>query len=68
NRDLSALAAFHGVGYRNVHDVGRLAHEIEAARDQDGPQLVHVPVSRAHDVETREALDAAARRALTDLD
>jgi 2-succinyl-5-enolpyruvyl-6-hydroxy-3-cyclohexene-1-carboxylate synthase len=55
-RDLELLARFHGLGYEMVDDVPGLVAACTDALETGGVTLVHVPVDRGYDLETRSQL------------
>ena len=57
NRDLSALAEFHALDYREADSVEAVIQAVGAAMVARGAGLVRVPIDRSSDLTTRRELD-----------
>ncbi len=63
-RDLSVLAAFHGLGFSAVESVADVGPALEQAMQVEGVTVVRVTVDRKEDLMMRRSLDDAAREVL----
>ena len=57
NRDLEALARFHGLGYAEASDPETLEIAAGEALERPGIDLIRVPVDRAYDLRVRAQLE-----------
>ena len=66
-RDLTGLAAFHGLSAARVASIGDFAPELEQRLGAGGCHLLVVPVDREADLKLRQALDDVARSVVREI-